>query len=788
MLKTFQICIYILLFVVNSLYAKELTVIYTAETHGMIDECDCPKKPDGGIFRRATLIKEISMEMRGNILVLDGGGAFAGGLDDQYTMGDELDKERTIINLRGMAKMGYDAVCLGDDEFGFGINFLNTVRAETKIPFLSCNIFYKGTSKLFAEPYIIRKINGIAVAIIGVTTQELLTGEYFDKVKSLEVADPISQVGRYVKKLRKDADVVILLSHLGDDLTEELVEKVKGLDIVINSHRWKKAEFKKRINGTLVVQFNYQGKKIGRIDLNLNDKNKIISSEVREIEVSHLLEGDPDLLQMVTGFRENVEFTKKKKVKLDLYVMSYCPYGTRAEEVIFQLLDKFRGKVDLNIYYIVSRKDDKFTSLHGNKELEEDLRQVCVKRLKPERLYDYILCVNAVKENEEGWKECAEKTDINPQDLNECISSGEAKRELAVHYNRKMRLRVEGSPTLYVNNRRFRRGFSNEMVIAKEICDQLPNSDQLLICQDLPECFSDGDCWKEGYIGKCEEGGTRRGRCVYEKDEEFTFSVLTSSKGLMTNEADIINSTKSIFPGMKLKIIELNSEEGQRFKEKYKINKLPAYHFETNVQNARNFTNVKSSFIKVTDGYLISPEAVGASLDLTRERIPGQILFFFASLSQQANDIVVEIINRIKEKPGTYNIEFHYLVAKDEEGNFVSRRGISEIEENIRQLVVKKHFPEKYYDYIVERAKEVGSSYWEDAALAVGLDPASIKKLARSKEGESLLEAEYELVKELQIGGEFVFFVNNQEVIYLRNRGELERLLEKIVSLTRRNN
>jgi len=71
----------------------------------MIDGCDCPNKPDGGIFRRATLIKDFSTQMAGNIIVLDGGGALQA-VDDQYTMGNELDKERTILNIRGHAKNG----------------------------------------------------------------------------------------------------------------------------------------------------------------------------------------------------------------------------------------------------------------------------------------------------------------------------------------------------------------------------------------------------------------------------------------------------------------------------------------------------------------------------------------------------------------------------------------------------------------------------------------------------------------------------------------------------------
>jgi len=769
-------------FFINIADGKELTILYTAETHGMIDHCDCPNKPDGGIYLRSTLIKDISTEMEGNLLILDGGGAFAGGIDDQYTMGDDLDMERSKININAMAKMGYDAVCIGEDEFRYGLNFLNTVRADARIPFLSCNIFYKDSGKLFAEPYILRKINNIDVAIIGVTTKDLLSGEYSKQVESLTIEDPVVQVKKYVREIRNKVDVIVLLSHLGDDVTEMLVKQVDGLDVVLNSHRWKKSSFKDRINKALVVQFNYQAKKIARIDLKFNKKNKIISSDAFEVEVSSELDSDQELLRIVTDFRENVELAQKRKVKLDLYVMSYCPYGLRAEEIVFPIVEKHPDLIDFNLYYIVSKKDDEFTSLHGVEEVNENLRQICVKLLKPEVLFDYVRCVNKSKD-QDNWKRCAEESGIDIDELKKCISSKDAENELNLHYTRKSRLYIDSSPTAFINNRRFSGGFSNSMFIMKEICNQISNSEQLADCQNLPECFSDKDCFKDSFIGKCKDAGTREGKCVYEKDVEFTFTVLITNNALMTNEIDIIKSTKSIFPGMKLKILELESEEGKNFRDKYKITMLPAYHFEDKAKDAQNFNNVKNSFKKIDDGYLITPEAVGASLDITRERKYGNFQIFVSSLSEQANDVLGEVIKNVREKPDKFDFEIHYLAFRDEEGKLVSRRGLSEIEENIRQLVVQNYFPEKYYDYISERAKKLGSSYWEDAALSVGLDPKKIKEIATSSEGEKLLNDDMKLADDLQLGGDIVFFLNNQETIYLRDPEDLKKLLEKIENL-----
>ncbi|MBU1626828.1 hypothetical protein KKB18_05605, partial [bacterium] len=59
-------------------------------------------------------------------------------------------------------------------------------------------------------------------------------------------------------------------------------------------------------------------------------------------------------------------------------------------------------------------------------------------------------------------------------------------------------------------------------------------------------------------------------------------------------------------------------------------------------------------------------------------------------------------------------------------------------------------------------------------------DPAKVKKIALSPEGKSLLQDDIKLADELQVGGDVVFFVNNQEVIYLKNLGNLSELLDKL--------
>ena len=95
-------------------YAKDITILFTGQTHAMLYTCSCPIETDGGVMRRASLIKSLRKQ-NPEALLIDSGGFFAGGLLDEYTANVDLDRQRTEINLKAMSLMRYDAVCVSAD-------------------------------------------------------------------------------------------------------------------------------------------------------------------------------------------------------------------------------------------------------------------------------------------------------------------------------------------------------------------------------------------------------------------------------------------------------------------------------------------------------------------------------------------------------------------------------------------------------------------------------------------------------------------------------------------------
>jgi len=85
----------------------------------------------------------------------------------------------------------------------------------------------------------------------------------------------------------------------------------------------------------------------------------------------------------------------EKPVTLDMYIMSQCPYGVQAEDGAIPAVKKLIDSVDYNIYFIANDNGDgTFSSLHGQPEVDENMRQICIMEKNPEQFLDYLTCLN----------------------------------------------------------------------------------------------------------------------------------------------------------------------------------------------------------------------------------------------------------------------------------------------------------------------------------------------------------------------------------------------------------
>jgi 5'-nucleotidase len=264
--------------------AQDITILYSGETHAMLYPCNCPIEPDGGVSRRATLVKYIRKDTP-NVLLVDSGGFFAGGLMDGYTQNTELDMLRSLINLKAMELMQYDAATIADDEFNFGRKFLEDNIAKTKLHFLSANM--KSNRVL---PYIIKEIGQAKIGVIGVTSLSAR-----QKSDGLEFSQAQVAVKQAVSELKgQGVNLILVLSHLGETEDLRLIQDINGIDIVISGHSRTKEEISTKINQTIILRPSWQGRSLGRLSLTL-ENNRITKYKAEELRLSDKLKDDPDI-------------------------------------------------------------------------------------------------------------------------------------------------------------------------------------------------------------------------------------------------------------------------------------------------------------------------------------------------------------------------------------------------------------------------------------------------------------------------------------------------------------
>jgi len=147
--------------------------------------------------------------------------------------------------------------------------------------------------------------------------------------------------------------------------------------------------------------------------------------------------------------------------------------------------------------------------------------------------------------------------------------------------------------------------------------------------------------------------------------------------------------------------------------------------------------------LQATDEYIVLPRQTPEYV-LTGRGITPNVLELFV-MSQCPYGVMAE--NKIIEArkagklPKDKEIKIRYIVNYDAASDtFSSLHGQAEWEEDARQLVIAKYFPEKFWDYLEVRNDMYQSKRWDLAAKEVGLKPKKIEKLM--DEGKAMLKEE----------------------------------------------
>jgi 2',3'-cyclic-nucleotide 2'-phosphodiesterase/3'-nucleotidase len=295
-----------------------IVVLGTADLHGNLFPVDyyTDKADNRGLAKISTLIKQVRKENQ-NVLLIDSGDTIQGTPLEYYH--NKKNNQPPDPMMLAMNALHYDAMTVGNHEYNFGLQVLEKARSEAEFPWLSANTYNKGTNQTHYKPYIIKEVAGVRIGVLGLTTPGIPNWENAPNYAGLEFREPLSEAKQWVPLLRRKerADVVIIAMHMGleqdlrtgeinpGQVTNEnqaiaIAKQVPGVDLIFMGHTHRDLP-SVVINGVQLIQANYWGRHLARVDLYLENAGlrwRVFARAARTIAVDDRVAPDQELLKL----------------------------------------------------------------------------------------------------------------------------------------------------------------------------------------------------------------------------------------------------------------------------------------------------------------------------------------------------------------------------------------------------------------------------------------------------------------------------------------------------------
>lgn len=230
---------------------------------------------------------------------------------DYFGTAGEQDSLKSAFMVDAMGRLGYDVATVGEREFSFGQQFLLDCFKKTKIDLVCANIVYADTKKPFLPPYVIKKAGTVRVAFTGLIAKDM-KWRTLPNEKDLTILDPTEVAKGLIPELRKKADVVVVLSHLGLPDGQRLTIEVPGIDVMVFGHLVGLTRQVVQTQGVINVRGGERGQYIPSIHLVVED-GKITSYDGEVPALDDKVPPDDEMNRRVDAFQDdlNQRFAKQ---------------------------------------------------------------------------------------------------------------------------------------------------------------------------------------------------------------------------------------------------------------------------------------------------------------------------------------------------------------------------------------------------------------------------------------------------------------------------------------------
>jgi len=255
----------------------------------------------GGFAHLSTLVKRLRSQRPGALL-LDGGDSWQGSATSLWTRGQDMVDAAKLL--------GVD-VMTGHWEFTYGAQRVREVIDRDfagRVDFIAQNVRTADFGDPVFEPYVIKTVNGISVAIVGqafpyvpIAHPRYLVPDWTFGIQEETMQQAIDSARG------KGAQAVVLLSHNGMDVDLKLASRVSGIDVILGGHTHDAVPqptiVSNRAGKTVVTNAGCNGKFIGVLDLDVRG-GRLVDFRYRLVPVfADLLPEDSAMAALIGNIR-----------------------------------------------------------------------------------------------------------------------------------------------------------------------------------------------------------------------------------------------------------------------------------------------------------------------------------------------------------------------------------------------------------------------------------------------------------------------------------------------------
>ena len=394
----------------------------------------------------------------------------------------------------------------------------------------------------------------------------------------------------------------------------------------------------------------------------------------------------------------------------------------------FFLADAVRKRFDgteMKVYpLVIKNTDGKFEAKKGEAELSESMRLAVFNQSYPGKLLTY-LNARSLSPWADGWRDAAIFCGIDPDELDK-KTAAEGPGALAAAYERSQKAGVEAA-SLLINGKLYS-GAQRLLPLLEAVNAVLPADKRVA----LPKSYTDRP-----------------------KIPPPQLLVVLSSSPFSQKNDSLIGVFEKYFDDIKPQFLDYDSSE--RIGKIPKLDFVPAYVIEaSSAARARLDSEIKAGIFHEVDGWLVYYDHQRKGIYPGRAKVENTLELFvmaYCPYGTQAENALLEA-QKNGALPAGFKLEIHYIGDFDKKENgaydFRSLHGQAEWEEDLRQLIIAKDFPDKFYAYLLERNKGIPAASWEDAATKAGISPKKVSDAF--EDGKKMLADDFARSTALSIG------------------------------------